>query len=139
MRFANLGPNGSNYVAAAQGANSGLQDILTETRPDYSGLANLKLRSDANERIAGTQLMADFQNVGINTLTDALKGKYAAKVIEAQGAENASAAESAGVDSLVQGIGSGILGGLANRSNWKDATDIGFPGNQVDGNGRLRY
>jgi len=139
MRFANLGPNGSNYVAAAQGANSGLQDILTETRTDYSGLANLKLRSDANERIAGTKLMADLTNLGINSFRDVNKGKYAAEAIEARGSENASAINSVGVSNLVQGVGSGILEGLADRRNWKDATDIGFPGNQVDVNGRLRY
>ena len=139
MRFANLGGNGNNYVAAAQGANSGLQDVFAKTRTDHAGLANLSHRSNANERIAGTKLMADFQNLGINSFTDALKGKYAAKVIEAQAAANASTANSAGVSSLVQGIGGGILDGLADRSNWEDATDIGFPGNQVDANGRLRY
>lgn len=139
MRFTNLGQDSSNYISAAQNANRGLQDILIETRPDHSGLANLNNRNDAEKRMAGTKLMADLTNVGINSFTDANKGKYAAEVIEARGAEKASTTNSVGVSNLVQGIGGGILQGLANRRNWKDATDIGFPGNQVDVNGRLRY
>ena len=83
--------------------------------------------------------MADLTNLGINSFRDVNKGKYAAEAIEARGSENASAINSVGVSNLVQGVGSGILEGLADRRNWKDATDIGFPGNQVDGNGRLRY
>ena len=139
MRFTNLGQDSSNYISAAQNANRSLQDILTETRPDHSELANLNNRNDAVKRMAGTELMANLTNLVINSFMDANKGKYAAKVIEARGAENASTADSVGVSNLVQGIGGGIFEGLANRRTWKDATVIGFPGNQVDVNGRLRY
>ena len=139
MRFAGMALDGSNYVTAAQGANSGLQDILSKTRPDHAGIANLSLRNDAKDRIVAMNAMANLQNASINSVVDAQIGKYNAEATKARGDANASSANAAGLSSLVAGIGGGIVKRLEPSGKWKDATDDGFPGNQVDANGRLRW
>ena len=41
--------------------------------------------------------------------------------------------------SAIGSIGSAGIKQFGNFGKWSDATDIGFAGNQVDKNGRLRY
>lgn len=116
--------DGSNYVAAAQGATSGLQDILSKTRPDHAGLANLSLRNDAEDRIAAMNTMANLQNASINSVVNAQMGKYNAEATKARGDANAASSMSAGIGSMASGLAGG-LGGLFKSRTIKGAEGIG--------------
>lgn len=124
MRFAGMALDGSNYVTAAQGANSGFQDILSKTRPDHAGLANLSLRNDAKDRIAAINAMASLQNASINSVVDAQMGKYNAEATKARGDANAAGSMSAGIGSMASGLAGG-LGELFKSRRVKGAEGIG--------------
>ena len=130
MRFAKMALDGSNYVAAAQGANSGLQGILAKTTPDHAGLANLSLRNDAKDRIAAMNAMANLQNSSINSVVNTHMGKYNAEATKARGDANAAASMSAGIGNMASGLGTGIVNRIGKMNSKSDGPFT--PGGSLD-------
>lgn len=130
MRFAGMALDGSNYVTAANSANSNLQGILAKTTPDHAGLANLSLRNDAKDRIAAMNAMANLQNSSINSVVNTHMGKYNAEATKARGDANAAASRSAGIGNMASGLGTGIVNRIGKMNSKSDGPFT--PGGSLD-------
>jgi len=143
MRFAGMALDGGNYVNAAMNSGSAMDSILAKNTPDYGMISNTASAGQSQQRVAAMDAQAMVQNAGINGLASAQQGAFGAQSTLAQGEAAASATRSQGLSSMIGSIAGGITSGFGKSSgvggDWKDASSIGFKGNQVNDLGRLRY
>jgi len=76
---------------------------------------------------------------GLQSLGAATKALNSAKADLANAETKASATQFGGMMDMFGGLGAAGISQFGAGAKWSDATDIGFAGNQVDKNGRLRY
>ena len=143
MRFAGMALNAGNYTAASKQSGGMIDAINAKNSPDYSGLANLTGDTKSQERIANMNAMAEVKNAGINSLANTQASAFGAQATIAAGEAAASATQAAGLSSMVGGLTGGLTSAFGSSSGvggkWKDASSIGFKGNQVNDLGRIRY
>ena len=143
MRFAGMALDGGNYANAAMNSSANMDSILAKNTPDFGGLSSKASAARSQERVAGMEAEALLQNAGINGLAAMEQSKFGAQAIEAQGAAQASATRSQGMSNMIGSIAGGAISGIGKSSgiggDWKDASSIGFKGNQVNNLGRLKY
>ena len=118
------------------GSIKGVTDFLG-VKPNYGAQGSQTIADTAKEFATVTQGNALTANAGMKAQADIASAQHYA---DAQVAAGNAAGQSAMVSGIAGGIGG--LGGLFNKaggSGWSDASSIGFPGNQVNSLGRLRY
>ena len=118
------------------GSIKGVTDFLG-VKPNYSAQGSQTIADTAKEFAMVTKGNALTANAGMKAQADIASAQHYA---DAQVAAGNAAGQSAMVSGIAGGIGG--LGGLFNKaggSGWSDASSIGFPGNQVNSLGRLRY
>ena len=123
----------------AAGGNTGaaIANYLNKDGVDYSKLGARQIRSQAEE-FADT-INSNFMVGGVDL--DAAARIQATEHWTDAGGEIAQNQANTNIwQSTIEGVGQ-IGSSAIKRYNkgWKDASDIDFPGNQVDPNGRLRY
>ena len=120
------------------GSIKGVTDFLG-VKPEYGEMAAENIGRRAQEFATVTQGNALAANAGMKGLADIQSAQAYADA-------GVAAGQAAGQASMIGGIAGG-LGGLASGisklggggGGWKDASSIGFAGNQVNSLGRLRY
>ncbi|MBL6857027.1 MAG: hypothetical protein ISQ88_11740 [Rhodobacteraceae bacterium] len=137
MRFAGQAINGANYVGAAQNAGGDISAALAKTAPNWGTSSKMGMKNSAEESMAGMQASADVATAGITGAALAQQGALQAESIKAQGAAAASATQSQGLSGMFGTLAGGVVTGF--NKGWKDASSIGFKGNQVNDHGRIRY
>ena len=136
MRFAGDAMTGG-YVDSAGDGGASIHKALAKKSPNYGALGTTSMAEQAKEKITGINSEGKVAGAGLQSLgaaTEALNGATAAN---AAAESKASAAMFGGAMSAIGSLGS--AGIKASGGGWKDATDIGFEGNQVNDLGRLRY
>ena len=117
------------------GSIKGVTDFLG-VKPEYGAMGAQTIADTAKEFAAVTEGNAMAANAGMKAQADIAAAQHYADA-------SATAANASAQSSMIGGIAGG-LGGLASGigglgGGWKDASSVGFAGNQVNSLGRLRY
>jgi hypothetical protein len=143
MRFAGMALDGGNYISAASNATGDADSILGKNSPRFDTLSATAGKTRGDENISAMQAQANVMNAGMASLADTQSAAFGAAATKAQGEASASATRAQGMSNMIGSIAGGVSTGFSKSSgiggDWKDASDIGFKGNQVNDLGRLRY
>ena len=138
MRFAGDALTGG-YVDAGNNSGADIYADISKKAPDYGALSNIGMEEQAKQRISAINSSAKVSGAGIQSLGNAVAGMNGAQADISAANSAASATRQNGMMSMFGDIGGAAVSKFGNLGKWSDATDIGFKGNQVDANGRLRY
>ncbi len=125
------------------GANKGLNNFLAKTA-DYGAQGAQSIANAAQEVALQKEAEALVESARIQSQAEIEVAKanadYSGQVASSQNSINTVSAFKDGVQGALGVAGkAGAFSKPAPGSNWMDAGSIGFPGNQVNGLGRIRY
>ena len=126
------------YISAA-GGGANIFDTVSKKTPNFGDLGNISMAENSKEKQQAMSSSAQVAGAGIQSLSALTQAANGATAANAAAESKASAAMFGGAMSAIGSLGSAGIGQIGSEGGWKDATDIGFKGNQVNDLGRLRY
>lgn len=138
MRFAGDAMTGD-YVSSAGTGGADIFSKTSEKAPNYGKLGITSMAEKSKERQQSFLSEGKVASAGMQTLGQTMEAQNNAKAGIAAAEAEASATRQNGMMSMFGDIAGAGISKFGNLGKWSDATDIGFAGNQVDKNGRLRY
>ena len=132
----------SDYAGSAGDGGSSLFQQISKKAPDFGALSNIGMAEQSKQKQTATNNAAKVAGTGIQSLGKAVAAMNGAQAEVAAAESQASATKQNGMMNMFGSIGGGALGAFKSSGTggpWKDASDIGFKGNQVNDLGRIRY
>jgi len=143
MRFAGMALDAGSYINAGKKGGNSMDSIIAKANPDYTGLSGAAGKTRSQEKVAKFDAQSMVQNAAMNSLANTKASAFGAQATIAQGEAAASATQAAGFGDMIGGLAGGLTKGFGSSSGvggkWRDASSVGFKGNQVNDLGRLRY
>ena len=138
MRFAGDAMTGG-YVESAGDGGASIHKSLAKKSPNYGTLGTTSMAEQAKEKMTAFASEGQVASAGLSTMGKLTEAQNNAKAGVAAAEAKASASKFGAVMGMAGSLGGAAIGQFGSSSNWSDASDIGFEGNQVNSNGRLRY
>ena len=138
MRFAGDALTGG-YVDSAGDGGAGIHKSLSKKAPDYGKLGTTSMAEQAKEKMTAFASEGQVASAGLSTMGKLTEAQNNAKAGVAAAESKASATKFGAMMGMAGTLGGAAIGQFGSGPKWSDASDIGFEGNQVDKNGRLRY
>ena len=138
MRFAGDAMTGG-YVESAGDGGASIHKSLSKKAPDYGKLGTTSMAEQAKEKMTGFASEGQVASAGIKSMGALTEAGNMAEAGIAAAESEASATKFGGMMDMFGGLGGAAITQFGSGPKWSDASSIGFEGNQVDKNGRLRY
>lgn len=138
MRFAGDALTGG-YVDAGNNSSADIYADMAKKAPNYGKLGTTSMAEQSKEKQQAFLSEGKVASAGMQSLGNVMEAQNLAEAGIAAAEAEASATRQNGMMSMIGSIGAAGVSKFGNLGKWSDATDIGFAGNQVDANGRLRY
>ena len=138
MRFAGDAMTGG-YVESAGDGGASIHKSLAKKSPNYGALGTTSMAEQAKEKMTAFSSEGKIAGAGLKSLGAVSEAENMAKAGVANAEAKASASQFGGLMKMAGGLGAAGITQFGSGAKWSDASDIGFAGNQVDTNGRLRY
>ena len=138
MRFAASGGKGQDYINAAIKASKDVNSLLGKAAPDWAQITGQADKSKALEMMSGMKAQAQTVAAGLQGLASAKQGAFQAEGIKAQGDAAASATQTAGMSSMISGLGGGLVnafgkgGGAGSFGGYKPYSGAFTPGGSLN-------
>jgi len=138
MRFAGDAMTGG-YVESAGDGGASIHKSLAKKSPNYGALGTTSMAEQAREKMTAISSEGQIAGAGLKSMGALTEAGNMAKAGVAAAESKASATKFGAVMGMAGTLGGAAIGQFGSSPKWSDASDIGFAGNQVDTNGRLRY